>query len=235
MRIQDFVIRIGRKLVFPFLPKSARLPFNYWLHLFAGSIEPELRHIRAICEKRGIAIDVGANVGMFSYRMARIFSKVYAFEINEGVAADLIAYKSNKIEIVHSGLSSEDRDMILYTPVLKGVPLDGWASLLPGNCPDTQEHITKKVHVRPLDSFSLKDVSFVKIDVEGHELEVLRGAVETISASRPVILVEIKGRNLEQVFGFFKAISYEEISLQGLCGIEGARENHIFAPCNKTD
>jgi FkbM family methyltransferase len=163
--------------------------------------------------------------------MARLFSKVYAFEINEGIATDLAAYQSEKIEIIHCGLSSQEGDLTLHIPVLKGLALHGWASLQPGNCPDTQDHVTKAVHVRALDSFSIRDVSLIKIDVEGHEVEVLRGAVETISASRPVVLVEIKDQNVQQVSSFFKDLNYQETSLEQLCGVKGAGENRIYRPC----
>jgi FkbM family methyltransferase len=234
MTIRDFAIKAARKLIYPALPRTARLPFSYRMCSLAGTIEPELQHMPALCKARGAAIDVGANVGLYSYRMAPIFSKVYAFEINEAVAADLAAYDSKNIEIIHSGLSSEERDATLYIPVSKGVQLNGWASLQPGNCPDTQEHVTRAVHVRRLDSFSFRDISFIKIDVEGHEVEVLRGAVETISANRPVILVEVKESNTGKVSSFFQAIDYEEVSLKSLCGVEGASENHIFVPREKS-
>jgi len=231
MKLPHIIVRIARKLLGPIVPKSARLPLHYWIFLLDGVIEPELRHIKALCKERGVAIDVGANIGLYSYRMARIFSKVYAFEINEGVAADLGAYNSKNIEIIHSGLSSEEGDLTLYIPVSKGIALHGWASLRPGNCPGTHEHLTKPVHVRRLDSFSIGGVSLLKIDVEGHELEVLRGAVETISASRPVVLVEVKDENVGPVASYFKALNYEETTLKAFCDVKGAGENRIYRPC----
>ena len=231
MRIRHIASKLGRKFVYPFLPKRGRLPFNYWLHLLGGSIEPELRHLRSICKEGGVAIDIGANIGLYSYRMARIFSKVYAFEINEDVTEDIVAYHSKNIEVIHSGLSSKAAEMTLHIPSLKGLVLHGWASLQAGNCPDTSTHVTKAVNVRPLDSFSLRDVTFIKIDVEGHEIEVLRGGTKTIADSRPVVLVEVKDENLRQVSSFFAALNYEEISLQKICGVEGSRENRIYRPC----
>ena len=230
MKLRDFACRVARKVIYPLLPQTARLPFNYWLHVVAGSVEPELRHIRSICKQRNVAIDVGANVGLYSYRLAQLFPKVYAFEINEGVAADLVSYHARNITVIHSGLSSVQRDLTLYIPIANGVQLNGWASLQPDNCPDTQMHITKSVRVQPLDSYFLSNVSFIKIDVEGHEVEVLHGAVKTISANRPVVLVEVKERNWERVSSFFETAGYEEISLRSLADVDAAAENHIFVP-----
>ncbi len=55
------------------------------------------------------------------------------------------------------------------------------------------------IEMRTLDSFAFKRVDFVKIDVEGYEVEVLRGAEQTIRRWRPNIVVEQKGN--EQAFG----------------------------------
>lgn len=51
------------------------------------------------------------------------------------------------------------------------------------------------VQTRTLDSFSLVDVGFLKIDAEGHELAVPGGAHETITTSRPVAFVESESRH----------------------------------------
>jgi hypothetical protein len=65
-------------------------------------------------------------------------------------------------------------------------------------------HRDVEVNVATLDSFGLSDIAFIKIDVEGHELSVLRGAVETIVRSRPNLLVEVEE---SRVPGCFQAVS----------------------------
>jgi hypothetical protein len=52
------------------------------------------------------------------------------------------------------------------------------------------------VPVERLDDQGLSGVSFLKIDVEGHELPVLRGGDELLARDRPVLLVEIEQRHL---------------------------------------
>src|SRR6185436_13196208 len=140
MKIRELASRVVRKIAGPFVPKRLRLPFEYRMHLLGGSIEPELRNVGDLCRERHAAIDVGANMGLWSYRMSLLYPKVYSFEINEDVARALAAYRSDRIEIIYSGLSSETRVATLYTPVKDGLALTGWASLRPGNCPDTNEH-----------------------------------------------------------------------------------------------
>ena len=55
--------------------------------------------------------------------------------------------------------------------------------------------------MRPLDSFKFSDVDFIKIDCEGYEHRVVRGAVETIKRCTPVIIVEQKAHKLQQNYG----------------------------------
>jgi len=230
MNFRHLACRAAQKTIYPLLPKSARLPFSYWLQWFAGDVEPELHDVGSLCKGRGTALDIGANIGIWSYRLQKIFQKVYAFEVNDDVTADLVGLGSPRVELVHMGLSSQPGELTLYIPVSKGVQLNGWASLQPGNCPDTDEHITKTVQVRTLDSFGLRDVSFIKIDVEGHELEVLRGARETLMASRPVVLVEVKVYHVEAVSAFFAGLGYEEVVLDEVTVLEGVAANHVFKP-----
>jgi hypothetical protein len=99
-----------------------------------------------------------------------------------------------------------------------------------GNCPEAEIHETKTVTLTTLDRFGLRDVAFVKIDVEGHEVEVLKGGMETFSRDRPVVLVEIKTKNLNEVTRFFDELGYVRYQLEDLIDVRGSRENYIFRP-----
>lgn len=57
------------------------------------------------------------------------------------------------------------------------------------------------VLAKRLDDLELDDVGFVKIDVEGHELAVLRGATETLTRNRPAVLVEAEERHHRNAVG----------------------------------
>src|SRR5205807_800361 len=69
-----------------------------------------------------------------------------------------------------------------------------------------------------LDAIVHQEVAFVKIDVEGHELSVLNGAVELLEHSQPVFLVEAEERHRAQatrsIFEFFKGRSYRGFFLK---------------------
>ena len=73
-----------------------------------------------------------------------------------------------------------------------------------------------------MDSFGFKDVDFIKIDVEGHELRVLKGAIETISTHRPTIILEEndriegwgKGKKFDAM-DFLKTLGYNQVAFDG--------------------
>jgi len=52
-------------------------------------------------------------------------------------------------------------------------------------------HNKIKVHKKAFDSFNLKRVDGMKIDVEGHELQVVKGSIKTISALKPWLVIEL--------------------------------------------
>ena len=180
--------------------------------------------------QRHAAIDVGAHAGLYSLRMSKLFARVYAFEPNEDLTADLINYNPGNIVVSHIGLSSEPGEATLFIPLLGDLPLTGWASLSAGSCPATEDHLTRPVKLQTLDSLNLDRISFIKIDVEGHELEVLQGASRALTEFRPTVLVEIKQRNLKRVLGFFEEIDYAHHTLDELLNVAGSPENHVFLP-----
>jgi hypothetical protein len=83
----------------------------------------------------------------------------------------------------------------LHIPFVNGKVNTGYATL--GKI--SQNHLTIRVPVKRLDDFGFADVSFIKIDVEGHESQVLAGATNTILRERPTILVEIEQRHLGEI------------------------------------
>ena len=86
------------------------------------------------------------------------------------------------------------------------------------------------VYVRTLDSFSLDDVTLLKVDVEGHEVELLNGATQTIRRNRPVVLIEVKDRNRSAVSDYFRDRGYVERRLKDLTGVFGSSENYVYLP-----
>ncbi|MGH7887935.1 MAG: FkbM family methyltransferase [Candidatus Binatia bacterium] len=224
------VARAVRKSLPSLMPARWRLPLEYYLYRSSAHCEPELKWLESICPRREVAIDIGANIGVYSYKMAQLFPQVYAFEINPDLIGPLEAYGSKRISVIAKGLSAHAASATLHIPVVNRIPLTGWASLHVGNCPDTNEHLDKAVEVATLDSYNLRVASLIKIDVEGHELDVLAGAERTLAECRPVIIAEVKDKNRVAVENLLARLNYRQRTLDALVGVPGSKENFIFLP-----
>ena len=143
--------------------------------------------------KGGIFVDVGANTGVYTHTLRSVATQVIAFEPVASLA-DALRRHYPEIVVHACALSASNGDAILHIPSRTRETVLTRASLNADANPGfTFEAVP--VERRTLDSFGLSNVSAIKIDVEGHEEEVLRGAVETIKASRPALLVEIEERH----------------------------------------
>ncbi len=132
----------------------------------------------------GSFVDIGANIGLNTVLFS-CFTKTWAFE---PVLADVLEKNTKDplypIVVANCALSNFDgeSEIYLYSGGNQGA--------------HSMEHPefgqAKRIHVRRLDSFAedLGQVSFIKIDVEGHEYKVLEGAKEVIQKWHPVICIE---------------------------------------------
>ena len=137
----------------------------------------------------GVCLDIGANIGNHAVAFAPHFAHVHAFEPNPNVCAvlQINAKLRDNITVHNLGLSdSEALVDVIENPINTGGSGLGRSSALGGE--------TVQFKVVPLDSLSLDlpaPISFVKIDVEGHEAPALSGGVKLLSKHRPVIGMEI--------------------------------------------
>lgn len=129
------------------------------------------------------AIDAGANYGIMSYNLNSKFSKIYAFEVDtpvrECLKTNVEKFQLDNVIVCDCGLS--DKEELVSLNYLKNT---------------FGTHINKEVSgthsCKTLDSFELTDVGFIKLDCEGYEPYILKGAEQTIKKYKPVILMEEK-------------------------------------------
>lgn len=139
-----------------------------------------------------VALDIGANVGNHSLFFAEMFRRVYAFEPNPHVFELLkingsFACRKGNVECRNLGLSNVDARLSLRVDRSNF----GGGSVVADPAVARADDVG--IEVRRLDSLEeLKDedIAFVKIDVEGHELQVLEGARETLARKRPIVSFE---------------------------------------------
>ena len=156
--------------------------------------EWELKELPAYVDKARIAIDVGGNVGEYSYHLGRLARKVVTFEPNP-LYVDRLRRAGLGQHLEQVALSDHVGSAELRIPLWDGKEDMGMASLEAGAVPESVLARTVNVPLKRLDDYAFQDVGFIKIDVEGHEESVLKGGLETIARERPVLLIEIEERH----------------------------------------
>jgi FkbM family methyltransferase len=226
-----FLFRVVQSCIIPASPRRWRLPLFHFAHTRLNPIEPEAGRLARFVPVGGVAIDAGANAGLYSYGLSRFCQKVHAFEINPAHCRMLRDFAAPNVEIHGVGLSNAPGEKTLFTPVHPGgMILESWASLEPGNCPGAQEYLETSVHVVPLDRMNFPECVFLKIDVEGHELQVLEGAEQTLLRTRPRILIEVRDSNLAGVERFLESLAFRRADICDYIGCPGASGNYFYTP-----
>ena len=150
--------------------------------------------IELFCPKEGdIVVDIGAHIGLYtiiSSKRVGLNGKVVAVEANprnfQMLNHNIKLNRLNNVIPFNYIAYSKEMDLVLaeYARMLGGDVKDG--------------HRTAAIHVNTLDNLlqqnGIREVNWIKIDVEGAELEVLKGAHNTLSDSKDIsILIEIHG------------------------------------------
>ena len=177
------------------------------------SAEVELSLLKRIVRPEDITVDVGANVGLYTRTLAQLSSTVHAFEPSSATAGMLRRTSARNVIVHEIALSDRDGQAELCIP-RDGTHLTfGLASIEPDVVGGHEDAKVETVQRRRLDSVISGGVSFVKIDVEGHELSVLRGAFGLIEKCRPVFLVEAENRHragaTATLFQYFRDANYQ--------------------------
>lgn len=163
-----------------------------------GLLEPELDWFIGAIAPGGLGIDAGANWGIYARAMARVCARVAAFEPQPWCAATLRSYArvyAPAVTVYETALSDVSGSATLYVPGRSVGLLSRRATGL-GSLTATPGAVTLEVSTQRVDDLDFSGVRALKIDVEGHEAAVLRGAERTVARDRPVLLVEIEQRHL---------------------------------------
>jgi FkbM family methyltransferase len=161
-------------------------------------------------DRLGTFIDVGANIGLYTMALSNFFKTTIAFEASpltfKILEVNLALSGTSNAQCFCQGISDQTRQATLFTPANGNL---GWASLSPERNSSGTPGYEMTVNLDTLDNLSKRlgfdgsSVSLIKIDVEGHEAEVLRGSVEVLKRYAPVVVFEVlteaAGKNCTQI------------------------------------
>ena len=162
-----------------------------------GQSRPDVQLAVALCDQNQISLDIGADVGEFTIAMVAASRSVIAFEPRPAQARDLASmFTSVGAAVRVEAVALSDQPGVAAMRVVESEPgrstIDTDNTL--GDVTASGVH-SVDVPVKRLDDLHLNDVGLIKIDVEGHELAVLRGAADTLTRCRPAVLVEAEERH----------------------------------------
>ena len=183
--------------------------------------------------KNDNVIDIGANIGRYTFKLSSIVGKkgtVFSFEPVSKIYLILISliFLKNSKNIIPLNLALSNRGSFLYVAPLK--------TLFKKNEPfKYNTYTTSKIiknskpntYATKLDDLNFfKKISFIKMDCEGYELEVLNGSKNLLKSHKPNLLVEITNSGSlmsyqqkingkqKKIINFLKKIGYKTVNLK---------------------
>ncbi|QPN59134.1 FkbM family methyltransferase [Synechococcus sp. CBW1002] len=149
--------------------------------------------------------------------MARYSKEVVCFECNPLLYTRLESILPKNASLHKIALSDcSGFAELRFDPSNTGIGTIEKNNLLVGNS-GIKKVVTQNVPIKRLDDYSLTDVSFIKIDIEGHELQCLKGAETLLNSFHPALLIEIEERhcpgNLVAVPDFLRTFDYHPFIL----------------------
>lgn len=214
-----------------FLLKFKKIYYVRSLKKFSEMNEPDLAIVKLIVKPGDHVIDIGANIGWYTKILSDLVGsqgRVYSIEPLPPVF-ELLSFCVKKlnlrnVELLNCAISEEDGLAMMEVPKYENGGDNFYRSkIVDGeNLDPSLRHY--KVNLKSLDSlFSAlsERISFIKCDVEGHELQVIKGGRKVISNFRPGWLVEISGNPTNKESNSFEVFTRFEKERYGAWWFNG--------------
>ncbi len=193
----------GHPIKFPYTGKNPTIERNQLRGVFFE--QRDLEALKGIIEPGSVVVDVGANTGNHTVFFAAVLKaqKVIVIEPNPETARFLkttvAANGLDQVDFSNLGIGAGEKNGKLYLKTGRRGHL-GTATLeLEGDV---------AVDVKPLDDMISERVDFVKIDVEGMEVDVLKGARNLFERDQPAAFVEVQDENSPAFLAILKELGY---------------------------
>lgn len=211
-----------------FVPDS---DFHFIEYLSKFEHYQEAQRNRALSHVKnwGFAIDIGANIGLWSKDLSKYFERLICFEPNKFCFEFLKKNINNNNSVINKcalGSSNEIKKLYIHSTNSGASSFinktktgyDNKSNPIFGQFPEKTKTIN--VEIKKLDSFNYTNIDFIKIDVQGFELQVLEGAIKTLKLNKPILCIEEDEPNNSSLFEFLKDLDYEVIDI--------INKEHIF-------
>jgi FkbM family methyltransferase len=192
----SFVVALHNDLKFIWDPKDLRSPVSVAVNNGVYEKE-ELEFVKLIVKDLKVLFDVGGNIGWFCLHLSKFInstdSVIYTFEpvkntFNQ-LEKNINLNQVKNIKVYNFALGEKEEVVNFYIPMVTGSVAACMTNLLDERCHE------ESCLIKRLDDFvkksSISKIDFLKCDVEGAELFVLKGGFESIKNLKPILFVEM--------------------------------------------
>ena len=192
------------------------------LFFFGGYEKREQKFIQSRLDKTSVFMDIGANSGLYSLVASKKCSKVFAFEpdiiTRRILKKNIRSNNRNNIKVIPYALTDKNAKAIFYTnPTNRGM-----SSLFYHGGKLKRTIVKTDTLDNVLEALRIREVTLIKMDIEGGELKALKGSVKTIERFKPMFLVEVNkiyttdaGFQISDIYNFFQKFNYSPYSIEG--------------------
>ena len=168
-----------------------------------NAIDEVIKH----CKNFDVCVQAGGHLGYWPNKLAETFRTVYTFEPDPIVYQCLEKNIKNAFILAHNCALGEDKKTI---PMRRG-----------SSAGSTRYELGGKIQIIQIaiDDLNLSQCNAILLDIEGYEINALRGAAETIKQFSPVILVEELAANKAILHEYLQSLNYKQIAAIGKDGI----------------
>lgn len=204
-------------LAYKFYPKLYKKRYYKTLNSLSTrnfKCEPELLYLNQILKTDSVFIDIGTNKGIYLYQAEKVITtgKVIGFEPNKSLV-NYIKPLFPKAEIYPFAVSSKSGTAVLNIPK-KGNGLQDTRASLEAMGDDVEK---VEIQMVALDEFAKEKqwskIDVIKIDVEGHEFDSIKGCENILKTIKPIFIIEIELRHahypINEIFDFITAYGYD--------------------------
>ena len=220
-----------RALPSPILGYLKKIHYTRELKLFSEKDEPDLHVVKNLIGPGDHVIDIGANVGWYTKVLSELVGPTGQVESIEPVknTFEILSYCISRLGLKNArlhccGISDFERVAVMEVPRFRDGGENFYrASVLNGS---NEAVLNKQVTValKPFDQLFLHSknpIKFIKCDVEGHELAVVKGAQKSIAKFKPAWLIEVSngidehGSPSSELFSIMDSCGYQPLWFNG--------------------
>ncbi|MDO8379702.1 FkbM family methyltransferase [Phenylobacterium sp.] len=224
---------------------------DFLAHLLKASLRQHHRELipvfQPLIPADGVIVDVGAHAGQFSKLFAKMAprGRVYAFEPSayaRSILTRALAFnRLSHVKVIPMGLSDAPADLILRTPIKSRGGLGFGIAHFGEDGQDARDTMDQVVPLTTLDAFAqaegLTRLDFLKADVEGWEVNVLKGGLKTLAKHRPALFLEISDASLARagarptdIWDLLRPLGYHALKAPDFVAVDGYAgvEDYLF-------